>query len=147
MNAVNKLENWADHHHPVWLDFIRMLLGLLLIIKGVSYVGNSDLITASIQNSKLQFLTFVAADYVVIIHLIGGFLIAIGLITRVSCLFELPILIAAVFFVNFPKGFSAVNSELSYSIIILCLLVFFLLYGSGPISVDNVLRKTKGKFE
>lgn len=147
MNAVGKIEDWADHHHPSWLDFLRILLGLILIIKGVAFVNNSDLIVAAIINSKLQFITFIAAVYATIILLIGGLLITFGLITRVVVLFELPILIVESFFTNFPKVFSVVNYKSTYSIIILLLLIFFLFYGSGPFSTDNWLRKTKGKFE
>jgi putative oxidoreductase len=147
MNNVLKLEDWADRHHPGWLDFLRVLLGLFLIVKGVSLVNNSDLIVASILNDKVQFLAFAAAEYSLVVLLVGGLLIMFGLITRVVILFELPILIAEVFFVKMPRIFSIVNYELTYSVIILLLLLFFLFYGSGPFSADNLLKKTKGKFE
>ncbi len=147
MNTVLKLEDWADQHHPGWLDFLRILLGLFLIIKGVFLVDNSDLIVASILNDKVQFLSFAAAEYSLGVLLVGGLLITFGLITRIVILFELPILIVEVFLVKLPPVFSIVNYELTYSIIILLLLVFFLFYGSGPFSADNWLRKTKAKFE
>lgn len=28
MNLTTKIENWADSHHPRWIDFIRVALGL-----------------------------------------------------------------------------------------------------------------------
>jgi len=46
-------------------------------------------------------------------------------------------LIGAVFFINIPKGFIAINSELGFSILVLFLLLFFLIYGSGPLSEDK----------
>lgn len=147
MNTVLRIEDWADRHHPGWLDFLRILLGLFLIVKGVSFINNSDLIVASILNDKVQFLSFAAAEYSMIVLLVGGLLITFGLITRIVILFELPVLIAEVFFINLPHVFSVVNYKLNYSVIILFLLIFFLFYGSGPFSADNLLKKTKGKFE
>jgi putative oxidoreductase len=147
MNTVLKLEDWADQHHPGWLDFLRILLGLFLIVKGVSLVNNSDLIVASILNDKVQFLAFAAAEYSLAVLLVGGLLIAFGLITRIVILFELPVLITEVFLVRMPQAFSIVNYQLTYSVIILLFLLFFLFYGSGPFSADNFLKRTKGKFE
>ncbi len=147
MNAVISMEEWADNHHSGWLDFLRILLGLFLIIKGVSLVGNSDLIEAAVLHGKLQFLSFAGAEYSIMVLLIGGLLITFGLITRIVIMFELPILVAEVFFVNFPKVFSIVNYQVSYSVIALLILLFFLFYGSGPFSVDNLLTKIKDKFE
>ena len=147
MHTIEKVELWADHHHPQWVDFFRIILGLVLIAKAVFYIGNSDLITSLIENNKMQFLSFMASQYIIGILLIGGLLIAVGLITRVIILFELPILIASIFLINLPESFSAINADLIYSIITLFLLLFFLFYGSGPFSVDKLLEKTKGRFD
>jgi putative oxidoreductase len=147
MNAITKAEYWADHHHSAWLDFLRILLGLFLIIKGISLVDNSDLLVASVLNGNMQFLSFAAVEYSIMILLIGGLLICFGLITRVVIFFELPILVAGVFFVKFPSVYSIVNYNEIYSVITLFLLFFFLFYGSGPLSTDNLLNRTKGKFD
>ena len=147
MNAIGKLENWTDHHHPEWIDFFRIVLGLFLIIKGIAFVNNSNLLEAMILTTQSQFIYFIYSVYTTIVLLVGGLLITFGLITRVVALFELPILIVEIFFVNFPNVFSAVNHKLYLSIITLLLLLFFMIYGSGPLSSDNLLRKTKGKFE
>ncbi len=147
MNAIGKIENWTDHHHPEWIDFLRIILGLFLIIKGVAFVRNSNLIEAMILGTHSQFIYFLYGTYATIVLLVGGLLITFGLITRIASLFELPILIIEIFFINFPNVFSAVNAKLYISIITLFLLFFFLVYGSGLFSVDNLLRKTKGKFE
>jgi putative oxidoreductase len=70
-------------------------------------------------------------------------LIAIGMITRVAILFQLPILIGAVFFINPERGFYSENTELWTSLIVLFLLVFFLIFGSGKYSIDRLIRKPK----
>ncbi len=146
MNAIGRVENWADHHHSGWIDPLRIILGLFLIVKGVMLVGNSDLIVASILNTKLQFIAFFAAMYSIGFLLVGGLLILSGLLTRIIALFELPVLILEIF-IHLPTVFAPVNYELSYSIITLFLLIFFLVFGSGPLSAERLLEKTKGRFE
>jgi len=130
MNAIGRVENWADHHHSGWIDPLRIILGLF----------------ASILNTKLQFIAFFAAMYSIGFLLVGGLLILSGLLTRIIALFELPVLILEIF-IHLPTVFAPVNYELSYSIITLFLLIFFLVFGSGPLSAERLLEKTKGRFE
>ena len=49
---------------------------------------------------SMQISPFVVAHYVVVAHLLGGFLIAIGLLTRVAVVSQIPVLLGAVFIVN-----------------------------------------------
>lgn len=147
MNSIGKVENWADHHHSGWIDPLRIILGLFLIVKGVMLVGNSDLIVASILNTKLQFIAFFVAMYSIGFLLVGGLLIMSGLLTRIIALFEMPILILEIFFIHLPRVFAPVNYELSYSLVTFFLLIFFLFYGSGPLSAERLLEQTKSKFE
>lgn len=142
MNTVEKIEAWGDRHHPKWLDILRMILGIVLLARGYYFVTNTDGLKELIANSRFGQVSFLLEHYVVFAHLIGGFLIAVGLITRIAVLVQLPILIGAVLFVNGKSGFFSTNStDLWLSIIILFLLVFFLVEGSGPWSVDEYMRK------
>jgi putative oxidoreductase len=141
MKLVSNIETWADAHHPKWLDIVRVFLGLVLIAKGISFLGNTELFVTMLKNSTVEFLSITIAHYVIIAHLMGGILIAIGLLTRIAVLFQIPILIGAIIFVNFSKGFFAINSDLPFSVLVLTLLIFFLIYGSGPWSVDNYIQK------
>ena len=77
-------------------------------------------------------------------HLVGGVLIAIGLITRISAAFNIPILAGAVLFINLPQGLEA-GTELSLSVLILFLLIFFLIYGSGHFAVGKYLATHKDR--
>lgn len=139
METTNKLEHWADTHHPNWLDFIRIALGIFIMYKGVLFISNTSALLNIMKNSDLQFVNLALAHYVAFAHLVGGFLIALGLKTRFAILFQLPILIGAVFFVNIDQGFLSVanNLEFELSLIVLVLLLVFLFYGSGKVSMDN----------
>jgi uncharacterized membrane protein YphA (DoxX/SURF4 family) len=81
------------------------------------------------------------------IHLIGGILIIVGLFTRLASIIQLPILIGAVFFVNLKNGLYGDQSDLPLSILVLVLVIFFSIEGSGYISLDYVLRKPIEKEE
>lgn len=141
MNVFQKIETWGDEHQTKWLALFRILLGIFILLKGIYFVQNTDAIYTMIANSAVSLYAVALAHFVALAHLMGGFLIAIGLLTRIAILFQLPILIGAIVFVNAEKGFFSIGSELSLSIIILALLLFFLVFGSGRISVDEFMEK------
>lgn len=93
--------------------------------------------------SKLpaSFAISLLAHLVILLHIIGGFLIAIGTNTRVACLVQIPVLLVAVFYVNLPAGVATFYSEFWLSVSVLIGLVFFMIEGNGPLSVEH--RETK----
>ncbi|MBX0331785.1 DoxX family protein [Pontibacter sp. HSC-14F20] len=138
---MHRIEHWADTHHPVWVDFLRMALGIFLFVKGVMFIQDTEALQNIMHNSQFQWVSFGMAHYVAFAHLVGGLLIAMGLVTRIAILFQLPILLGAVFFINPQRGFYSENTELWSSIIVLILLVVFLILGSGRLSVDNLISR------
>ncbi len=144
MNIIQRLEKWGDTHHPKWLDFIRIVLGIFLFLKGLEFVNNMDKLTSIVSsNSFLAAMsTGVLAHYIVFAHIIGGILIAFGLLTRFACLIQIPVLLGALIFINIRGGgILTPFTEIWMTIIVLLLLGFFLVEGSGPISVDNYMDK------
>jgi len=85
-----------------------------------------------------------SADAIIIVitwaHLLGGFLIIIGLLTRWAVLLQIPILLAAIIIMANQYGIFASGAELPFTVIIFVLLVFFLVEGGGPLSLDNYFR-------
>ncbi|UZD21507.1 DoxX family protein [Algoriphagus halophytocola] len=143
METITKIETWADAHHPQWIDFLRILLGLFILYKGVLFISNTDALMNLMENKDLQFFNLGLAHYVAFAHLVGGFLIALGLVTRFAILFQLPILLIAVFFVNIDSGFLSVSNNLEFelSLLVLILLIVFLVYGSGKFSLDHYMKQ------
>jgi putative oxidoreductase len=145
MTVIQKIEHWGDVHHAKWLDVIRIVLGLLIFSKGIAIVSN----TTTLQDLLLENNTFgfsgmmasLAIHIVGFVHLVGGILITIGLVTRFAAVIQIPILLCAVFFVNLVHGFSILNNELWLSILVLLLLILFWVVGSGPYSVDQAMKK------
>lgn len=135
MNLLQRLKEWGDHHHPKWLDVIRITLGIFLCYKGFDFLRNMSELVALMKNVPFSSLMFIiAGQYTVFAHLVGGFLIAIGLFTRFACLIQIPVLLGAIIFVNSSHDMLRPYSELFLSIIVLLLLVYFLIVGNGPIS-------------
>lgn len=149
MNVVQKIEHWGDVHHAKWFDVIRIVLGLLILSKGIAFISDTEAQKDWIlQNNTFGFSGLMAmalVHTVALTHLVGGVLITIGLVTRFAVVVQIPILIGAVFLVNLTKGFSPLNSELWLSVIVLMLLILLWIAGSGPYSVDHWMKTHRGK--
>jgi len=149
MNIVKKIGNWGDHHHPWILDIIRIVLGLFLLNKGITFLQNSgylrDIILEKEAVNQPPALISAIVFYVSYIHVLGGGLMALGLFTRLWAFLQLPVVFAAVFLVNIIRPYVA--AELWLSILVLCLLTLFMIIGSGPLSLDQLLKReaTQGK--
>jgi uncharacterized membrane protein YphA (DoxX/SURF4 family) len=104
MNILQRLELWGNSHHPKWMDFVRIALGIFLCYKGVDFLLNmSKLINLMSTSSSSGFGSFayiMAGHYVVFAHIVGGIFLILGLFTRFACLIQIPILLGAVIFIN-----------------------------------------------
>ncbi len=144
MEWTHQIERWADKHHPKWIDYLRILLGIILMLKGITLIINREQVILNMEMSSIDVFSFlVTSQYVLVFYIAGGLLVAIGLLTRVMVLFQIPILAATIIFIDYHKGLFALNSELIYSVLILGLLLFYLVYGSGKFSVDYLLSRTR----
>ncbi|EJF09347.1 DoxX family protein [Pontibacter sp. BAB1700] len=130
-------------NNPVWMDALRILLGLFLFIKGLLFLEHTTdvfYIFSSSQDvlsaGKAHFLTSM-------VHIVGGLMIAFGMLTRLALLCQIPILIGALLIVNPQQGgISLGNAELVLSLTVTALLLFFMVKGPGRYSIDNkVLRQ------
>lgn len=138
---LQRIDRWGQTHHPKWIDGLRVLLGLLLIVKGVQFIGNIDLLNATIrQHPFLSVMSMWMAHYVVFAHICGGILITLGLLTRVAVIANLPVLIGALIFITTPTAIFNVHTELWLVLLVLAALILFLVEGSGPLSVDEYMR-------
>ena len=141
MGMLHQLEHWSSTHHPRWLVFLRTALGIALFLKGISFMYDSVALELLLSESGLSFSNPLIILFISWVHLLGGFFIIIGLFTRLAILPQIPILLGAVIFVNAPKGIFAAQSEFTFSLVVLMMLVFFFAEGGGPLSLDNYFRK------
>jgi len=143
MNLVHKIERWGDTHHPMFLDLIRVALGVFLLLKGLAFMENSAYLKDMIENQNAvaisSGLLMTIVYYVTFAHLVGGALIGMGILTRFACVIQIPIVLAAVFLTDIFQ--SPINTLAWPSIVALVLLVLFTVIGSGPLSLDRYLEK------
>jgi uncharacterized membrane protein YphA (DoxX/SURF4 family) len=118
-------------------------LGLFLLLKGVAFMLNISDLKNLIENQadiSLPADLFIAVVYyAAFIHMVGGALIAMGILTRLSSMLQLPVVFGEVLFVNIFE--SPVNYELWASVACLVLLIVFMIIGSGRFSLDNYIKK------
>ena len=139
MAILHQLDKWSTTH-PKLLLLLRAALGVALVSKGISFMSDIMSLKALLAQSGFGFMPDWIALVITWIHLLCGFLITIGLFTRLSSLIQIPILIGAVI-INFSSGIFMPGSELVFSILILALLVFFLFEGGGELSLDDFIKK------
>ncbi|MEO5500296.1 MAG: DoxX family protein [Ginsengibacter sp.] len=127
---------------PLWLTVLRILLGFILVWKGLVFIRDYSLLQNYITETGVGFLSQNAnalAFVVSYLSLLSGLFIASGLWTKLFSAIQIPILIVAVFFVNI-KGFGESPFETVLSIITLLLLILFVIKGSGKLSADEFFR-------
>jgi uncharacterized membrane protein YphA (DoxX/SURF4 family) len=142
MNLIHKIEKWGDSHHPKFLDIIRIVLGIFLLLKGLGFMENTANLKYIIENQPditLPSGVLVAlVYYVTFVHMVGGTLIALGILTRFSAIIQIPVVFGAVFFINILQ--SPFNTDLLSSVAALVFLVVFAVIGSGRLSLENYLE-------
>lgn len=142
MSLVTKIEGWGNSHRPGWLDIFRIILGLFITYKGFEFMFNIDALLSTTEGMGMLFSGAAMAHYVIFAHALGGPLLIFGLYTRLVSLIQVPILLGAVIFVNYPKGFLSMGNhmELEISLIVLAGLIIFMVFGGGKFSVDEKRR-------
>jgi len=143
MVTLRSIHQWSITHHPRWLVLPRIILGSLLCIKGIAFMSNATLLENLLSGSYWASNTHALQIIIGGANMLGGFFIAIGLMTRLMCLIQLPILIGAVVFINAQKEGFAPQSELGLAVLALLLTILFLIEGSGPMSLDAYFSRNK----
>jgi uncharacterized membrane protein YphA (DoxX/SURF4 family) len=126
------------------MDLIRIYLGLGLFAKGISFIAHRDELVQTMVDHDIVWSGAMLAHFVILTHIFGGLLMAIGLGTRAGALIQIPTLIGATFFVNWSGGLWGFAEELRFSALVLFLLVMFVWYGSGPLSIEARLQPSEG---
>lgn len=146
MNLLQRLEHWGETHHPKWIDIGRFALGIFLCFKGVEFLENMSTLLIPRMSDRFSggsFSLLLISHYIAFAHLLGGFLLAIGLLTRFACIIQIPVLLGAVIFINSPSGIFQPFSEWSLSLVVLIGLIYFLIAGNGPWSMDYLIEKER----
>ncbi len=142
MSLVTKIEGWGNTHRPGWLDFLRIILGIFITYKGFEFMFNIESLEMTTEGMGMMFSGVALAHYIIFAHALGGPLIVFGLFTRIVSALQIPVLVGAVIFVNYPKGFLSIGNhmELEISLVVLIGLIGCMVFGGGKFSVDEKRR-------
>jgi putative oxidoreductase len=146
MNLLQRLEFWGDRHHPKWADILRFALGIFLCYKGIEFLENMSSMINRMSGllPSSYFALSLLGHYIVFAHLVGGLMLAFGLLTRAACILQIPILIGAIFFINREEMFRPF-SQIIVTVLCLVGLIYFLIAGNGPWSVDKYFDEKERK--
>lgn len=137
MISVKSLNKWANAHTYYPLDLLRIALGVFFFIKGIGFVSQTETLIELMEPLRGFAGTMLTVHYVASAHLVGGLLIAFGLLTRWAIAVQIPILMGAIM-INFVGVMS--SARLFEASLVLVISIFFLFYGSGKHSVDYSMK-------
>ncbi len=139
MKPFEQIQMKLNRHSDLAYPFIRIFLGIALLIRGIMLFINPDSLT-QLEGASQFYWSF---SYVIILHILGGALLAVGFATRIAALLQIPVLFGAVFFVHLQQGLVVVEQSFELSVLVLVLLTIFFLFGGGGLSIDNNLARKK----
>ncbi|MCX2740357.1 DoxX family protein [Pontibacter anaerobius] len=147
MNIAHKINRTSPRNsarNPVWMDGLRVLLGLFLFLKGIFFLEYSSDVLHIFSQGQDFISLHKATLFTSAVHIIGGLMITFGVLTRLALLCQIPVILGSMLIVNPTSGLYLDNTELWLSVAVLGLLLFYMVMGPGRYSVDNkVFRKLK----
>ena len=139
-NKINRIS--ARQPNKLILLIFRILLGIILFAKGISFLRDKALLENLISNSITDEKFSIAGLLIPYVHIAGGFFIIIGLYIRVAILIQLPLIIGAIILL-LKSGGKSYQGEIIFAALILIMLIVQLAYGDGLYSWRNLLNKEK----
>ena len=125
------------------LDLIRFYLGVGLFVRGALFISHPDVLFNYMERTNAWFVPLALSHYVVMAHLCGGVMLALGLLTRVAAAAQIPPLLGAVFYVHYGEGLLSAGQSLEFAGLVLFLLVVFTITGAGAWSLDHALQHSE----
>lgn len=129
--------DWIHDNREASIDLVRVYLGIGLFVRGVLFIAESQGLETLVDLSTFSFASAALAHYVTFAHLLGGLMLAAGLLTRLASLIQIPILFGAVFLIHLQEGLLTPTQSLEFSALVLFLLVVVFVFGPGPWSADR----------
>ena len=148
MGATTRFLEFGRTHNDAALDIIRTFLGFALFVRGVLFIADADRILALIQSEEMSYLLpAIALQIAAATHLLGGLMLSAGLLTRLGALLQIPVLLGAVYIAGAGGGLFLPDQSLELSVLVLFLLGVLFVFGSGKLSLDNVLFRAPDEGE
>ena len=137
------LQDFLDRYKnadDIAYELIRIFLGMALLIRGILFMLNQSTVMDLVEQRGMDWLLpMMEIHYITLAHLCGGFMMTIGLLTRVAAFLQIPILVGAVFFVHLQDGLFTGGQSFELSALVLFLLIVVFIFGAGKYSLDHAI--------
>jgi uncharacterized membrane protein YphA (DoxX/SURF4 family) len=141
MAILTRFQHWNHTNQSFILLAVRIILGVVLLLKGIFFISNAEILKQMILQSQFAAGVGFFTAYIVFAHLFGGVFIIIGLFTHIAALLQIPVLLGALIFILPQQGFAQFGGDFMLSLLVFILLICVLLKGAGEISMDDFLKK------
>lgn len=141
---MNEFTRWVTRHRDWFIDFVRIFVGFVLIIKGVNFLEEMPKILDStnpeFQSKFAEGWAFgTLAHFIIFAYILGGIFLVMGFLTRIVIPFQYPVLLLGLFVAPVQQIYLKNSSSTEYFMLIV-LLTLVLLWGDGRLSVDYYLE-------
>lgn len=130
----------------IGFDLLRVYLGIGLIVRG-GLVASDPAVLERFTGDGDWLLPMFTAHAVVLSHLVGGGLLALGLLTRWAAAIQVPTVAGALFLVHWHEGLFARTQSTEFAALVLVALVLYTIFGAGDLSVDRYIERIRVKSE
>jgi putative oxidoreductase len=141
MSKIQECKAWLRAHEDLFLDLVRIYLGCGLFVKAFYFMSHRELLNQMIGDSDVSwFGAGVMAQYIILAHMVGGAMLALGLVTRLAAVAQLPVVLGAVFALYLPRYATVEPRQyLEYAGLVAFLLALFTVFGAGRFSLDYLM--------
>jgi uncharacterized membrane protein YphA (DoxX/SURF4 family) len=126
---------------PKWLIILRVALGIMLFLRGIQFIYDNAPVKEVFHENIYLRDYFWLQTIIPWAHLLGGFLIILGVYTRWAVVVQMPIVAGAILFSSNKTEPIHMFSSLSFAIVVFGLLILFLVFGDGAISWKKMINK------
>ena len=143
MKILTNIPRFPWLYHSIFYDLVRATVGIILLIEGIRFAGNSAMLFGIVEKSRIGGLAFILEHHVVFTLIVGGIFITIGLLTRLSVVFVILVFAGVLINQHAEFGLYSLYGNFAFSLIITLVLVLLFVAGSGKFSVDHYLKSKK----
>ncbi len=136
MSDSNSWLTKLNHERELAYDLLRVYIGIALCARGAMFILNAEPLMAYSGVRDGAMWQLLVMHYVAPVHMVGGLLLALGLLTRLAALAQVPILFGAVFLVHIGEGLLTAGQGFELAALTLFTLVLFVVFGPGHMSLD-----------
>jgi putative oxidoreductase len=127
------MQHWLGRYAEVLYAVLRVVVGLLFACHGAQKVLGAFGAQPMTSDPKM-----LAAG---LIELVGGGLIAVGLLTSYAAFLASGLMAFAYFMAHAPQGFWPIVNKGELAVVYCFLFLYMAARGSGPYSLDAVFRR------